>query len=1593
MKLHRFAACLFLGIGTVSAQVATGVPPLGSFGGGPFDVVNLGNLNVHFVVPVLTRPGRGSSFAYSLVYDSSVWSPATSNGVTSWVQQGSWGWTANSPSLGGFITTSTWPNFPCISNGQKYYVTATQIKTFTDPTGISHPVGLMEDPCETGNLFSVTSRDGSGWTIYYQGRVWATSRSGQTVNVPSGAPSNPTVTYIDSNANEYSEQLSGQTLELFDTLSSTTPVLAISGGGTSSSPTELTYTAPSGGNASYTINYTQYTVATNFGVSNVREFGPLSETLISSISLPDGTSYSFTYEKTPGSCTPLGGTYSANCITARIASVTLPTNGSIAYGYTGGSNGIESDGSTSGLTRTLNPGAEWQYSRTQVSGSHWQTTVTSPPDPVNSGSASDLTLIDFQEDSASTPTYNFYETQRAVNQGTSTLLQTIIRCYNAQYTSCPTTAVSSPIAQIDVYTSLPNGNTRASELAYNGYGLLTSDTEYNYGVAAGAAPSSTYRIGTMGISYYSLGNGIVDRFSTIGINDWSTGSEKELFYSQYGIDQTAVTTTSGTPQHGTVAGARGNVTTAQFSTTGNSSNLISQTFTYYDTGNPIVATDVNGAQSTYLYASGSCGNSFPTGINEPLSLSRSMAWNCSGGVQTQITDENGNKVTTNYTDSDFWRPGSAVDQLNNETTIAYSGQTAVETALLSLNGGNSSFDFRTTLDALWRPILSQRLQAPGNTNYDTTETDYDIMGRPSRTTMPFVAGAGGTSSTAPSVKTTYDALSRRLTSTDADGGSVSYTYVNNDVLQTVTGGRTFQRQYEYDGFGRLVSVCEITSASGSGPCGQSNGGTGFLTKYTSDFWGHILTVTQNAQPGAIGGAQARTYTYDGLGRLTSETNPETNNLAYTYVYDTDSTCGTSNGDLVKRVDAVGNVTCYGYDKLHRVTATTYPSGTYASSTPTKCYVYDAATVNSVAMANAKGRLAEAYTGSGTSCPIASKATDIGLTYSARGEVAGVYESTPHSSSYYYVGASYWAHGLINQLTSNITSLPTLSYGGSGGVSGLDGEGRLLQVTASSGQSPVTGVTYTTSGTSEPIGFLTNVTYGSADSDTFQHDPNTGRLTQYKFNVGTTNSVTGNLEWSSNGTLASLNITDQLNSLNSQSCVYGYDDEARVTSANCGNSIWNQNFSYDAFGNIAKSVPLGGTGITFQALYNGSTNWLSSVSTAIPTYDNDGNLTYDTVHNLTWDSEGNMLKVDSTAVQTTYDAFDRAVEQNRGGSYTEIVYAPSGGKLALMNGSVLVKAFAPLPSGATAVYATGTTGPLFYRHSDWLGTSRLATTQSRTVYYDGAYAPFGENYNGMGTSDLSFAGQNQDTEIGYYDALFREFSPVQGRWLSPDPAGLAAADPTNPQSWNRYAYVLNNPLVLVDFLGLNCVYLDSSGKHVVWVSNDDCATGDGGFQTDGTSTNPADYYVDSNGDVWSYQTGTCSGECPIASQVIDVSALLPPDITTEISQVGSNCQAPFLCNQIPITQIGPSPQKPNSGTTGTKKYLTQYVPCAIGEGVNQFWGDDEKAAATVLVNIAPFAPASLLKGGPWTYLLLSAAYDVSNALQVRQSCTKSVYGGG
>jgi RHS repeat-associated protein len=1430
MKLasSSFIAITLLAAGLATAQVSTGTPPFGSFAGGSFDTVNLGNLNTHFAVSLLHKAGRGTPFTYDLNYDSSIWQPVTSGSTTQWQPAQNWGWRGSTEVTTGYMSSFVF-NSTCWSfNGSMRYPsgTSTTVSQFVyhDSYGVSHPFAgrtvVQTGTCgSTRQGFTSVATDGSGYTLTASaggctGTI--TSRGGTVANPPCGSTSGAG-TITDANGNQITVNNSGQ---FFDTLSSATPVLTVSSAAPPT-PTTFTYAAPADGASncnpvtqcvSYSMNYQQYTVRTNFGVSNtsgaISEYGPLSNALVSYIALPDDTPshpdrYVFTYEKTSGSCTPLSGTYSANCVTGRIASVTLPTGGIITYTYSGGPNntGVYSDGSSATLSRQLSPGGTWTYARTAGSTSTlWTTTVTDPD--------GNQAVLLFAEDTATAnPTQNFYETERLVYQGTSTLVQTIINCYNGNGvttpSSCGTTEVASPITRKTTFNYLPDATGKQSEtdVLYNNYGLITSVSEYDYGNAAiGSLVRQT------ATSYAALGNGIVDRPSAETIYDGSGHLESSVTYS-YDESTYPLQSTSGIPNHVSITGARGNATSI-YSSTG--STTLGMHYEFYDTGSIYQSQDVNGSWTKYVYGSGSCSWAFPTQINQPLGISTSSVWNCAGAVSTSSTDANGKTTTVPYSDSYFWRPASIQDQALNTTNLNYTSPTAVE-SYLQFNNNASIVEQLTTLDGFGRVSLSQQEQAPGSTNYDSSQITYDSSGRLHQTTMSYVGTSGQASpgGTPIANTTSYDTFGRITENKDGGGGYITYGYTKNDVLYTLgpapTGENAKERQLEYDALGRLTSVCEITSAAtGGGTCAQTSPQTGYWTQYTYDATTvnsaqyTRVRVSQNSQGTQT---QTRTYLFDLVGRLVSETNPE--NGITTYLYDTASGCpSTCPGNLLQRTDNKGNTTSYVYDALHRVTSITY-SGPDAANTPNKYFVYDTAIVNNVTMSNTVGRLAEAYTGSQS-----SKLTDIGLSYSVRGEVTDVYQSTPHSNGYYHVEETFWPNGALATLSSNVAGVPTQSYG-------VDSKGRVSSVSAASGQNPVTSTVY------DVLNQKTTVTFGSLDSDVFTFDPNTGRLIKYQNNVGT-KSVTGSLTWNANGTLQKLGIADTLNSLNTQTCTVGYDDLVRVASANCGASTWSQTFAYDPFGNIQKSVPAGSTGIAFLPNYSLITNQFTSLSGVTPTYDGNGNLTADGTHNYAWDAEGKMLSVDTTSVLVTYDALGHMVEQNRGGAFAQIVYSPSGGKFALMNGQTLTKALVPLPAGAMAVYKAS--GLSYYRHSDWLGSSRLATTPGQTLYGSAAYAPFGEPYAQSGTQDLSFTGQDQDTVTGIHDFAFRRYNPVHGRWLSPDPAGFASANFANPQTLNRYAYVRNNPLALVDPLGL----CDDD-------NTDDCTDvgGDGGGSGGGT----------------------------------------------------------------------------------------------------------------------------------------------------------------
>jgi RHS repeat-associated protein len=1399
---------LFTALPASAQGPTTGTPPFGSFAGGP-DVINIANLNAHIDVPVFNKPGRGLNFTYDLSYDSSVWYPVGASGSQTWQPTYNFGWRGQTEAATGYISFNATVTF-CYTNRNP---TGTHIVltnwAYHGPWGDTHTfVGTATEnggSCGTINYnFSATATDGSGYAL--------------TTNLPASPPANVYTSAgklilppanatsgagsgTDRNGNEITVSSGGV---FTDTLGTTALTVA----GTAPSPTTFTYTAPSGASAAYTMKYSALTIQTKFACSGITDYGPTSNDLVTEIDLPDiavnpNDKYTFTYEPTPG--------VSGN-VTGRLASVTLPTGGKISYTYTGGSNGIVcADGSTAGMQRyTPDTGNSiyWNYARTAGTGAAYITTVTDP--------TGNDTVLNFQ---------GIYETERQVYQGSSTsgtLLRSWNTCYNASASPCTGTAITLPITQrtvIDQYGSA--GVQCKHNYLYNSVGGLTEQDDYDYGPSApGALLRKTL------ITFASLSNITAFRQQVTVQN----GAGAIVAQTNYNYDETTPTATSGVAQHISVTGSRGNLTSINYPVSG-----LTAHFTYYDTGSISSQQDVNSATTTYNYSStnnADCQMAFPTSISEPLSLTKSFTWNCTGGVPTQATDENGQNVSASFTDADFWRPASVTDQTNAATNLTYTAQTALEAAL-NFNSNNSTSDQLTTLDGLGRAHVQQTKQSPSVTTFDSVENDFDVLGRPSRTTLPYSATAGQTTSpSGAGVTTTYDALSRPHIVTDSGGGTTTYSYSNNDVLIAIgpapTGEHTKQRQLEYDSLGRLTSVCEITAGAApwlGGACTQTTSQTGYWTKYAYDALGNLLTVTQNAQATAAN-QQTRTYTYDAMSRLTAEKNPEMAQNTTAYTYDTDTTCTpAAKGDLVKRIDPVGNTTCYTYDLLHRTTSAIY-TGSYV--TPSKYFVYDTATVNSIAMQNAKTRLAEAYTCTPSSCP-GTKITDAAFSYSARGELTDLYESTPHSgttgATYNHTSAQFWPNGALNTLAG--PGLPTLTYA-------PDGEGRIKTISASTGQPPVTATTYNTA--SQP----TAVTLGSNDSDAFQYDPNTLRLTQYKFNVGS-QSVVGNLGWNANSSLGSLIITDPLNSLNAQNCSFAADDLSRISTANCG-AIWGQNFTYDPFGNISKAKIGTSAGTTFQPTYQASpsiTNRIASLpGNFTPTYDANGNSTNDSFHQFTWDAENRPVSVNGTAVILTYDALGRMVEQARGTSYTQIVYSPLGTKLAKMNGATLQTGYVPLTSGASAVY--NSTGLAYYRHADHLGSSRLASTPAQTLYSDTAYSAFGEPYAQSNTPDPSFTGQDQDTTSGVYDFLYRKYDPGQSRWASPDPAGTASVSITDPQSFNRYAYVRNRPLILRDRSGLYCEYFsdDAHPDEVTSIDDEstpeDCAGSDGVWVDENTT---------------------------------------------------------------------------------------------------------------------------------------------------------------
>lgn len=975
--------------------------------------------------------------------------------------------------------------------------------------------------------------------------------------------------------------------------------------------------------------------------------------------------------------------------------------------------------------------------------------------------------------------------------------------------------------------------------------------------------------------------------------DAQTGSETLAAQSETRYDETALlpwygaTAVIGWADPGS---ARGNPTTArnwlnttgawieshaQFDQCGNISKtfktvsgqeIVSEAVFDDDFGTPNdnardhVAPSELGGKQTYAFA---------TQVKNALGHTAYTQFDYYTGQVVNAEDANGTVSSMTYGDP-LDRPTRAesavnIPSLHSQVTYVYDDanrRIAVTSDLNSLD--DNLLKSESLYDGLGRTTEVRQYET--TTQYVATLTNYDALGRAFKSSNPYRPTMQETP-----VWTTnaYDALGRVASTTTPDGATVYSHYDGARTLVTDQAGK--QRISKADALGRLTEVWEVRSSDTSTGTEAVSFphyadvpavSAGYKTSYTYDVLGNLLKVEQKLGQSA----QRRYFAYDSLGRLMRAKNTEqdalgdlqlpasllsplsdgNNDWSLAYEYD-------EAGELKKKTDARGKSVDYTYDKLGRITLRDY-----SDDTPDVTYAYDAAGV-----ANAKGMLTSVsssvsvynYTAYDASGRVKSSSqTTGGVTYSMpeyKYDLAGNLTSEKYPSGKVFEtkydaagrvagvarqGGDYYAGG--DPGVANNANV--ISYAAHGGVAALRlGNGlwehalyneRLQPYEIGLGASPTDSsklkLEYayapTLDPTADPIG-------GTKD-----RTKNDGDVRSQRISVPAEGATPAQ-------TFTQTYAYDALNRLESASEVKGAAE------------TWRQTYSYDRFGNRRLDEPhttrLNASGATVYAVDSSNRPAVNPAVSASTNRVSEAGYSFDASGDLLCDPLHPCAAAPAPAAYFDYDAENRMVRAGGGAQAggSEYAYDGNGKRVKKTSGAVVTVYVYDAAGALVAEYggAQPQAGGVSYVTRDTLGSTRAVSRQDGGVVSRHDYLPFGEEVDGVklpntgregfasynyGGTRQKFTGYERDAETNLDYAQARYFSPVQARFTSVDPL-LDSARSANPQTWNRYAYVSNNPLASTDPTGMFEWRMDDKTRKVDWYKEGDDRTGTTEIQPD------------------------------------------------------------------------------------------------------------------------------------------------------------------
>jgi RHS repeat-associated protein len=896
--------------------------------------------------------------------------------------------------------------------------------------------------------------------------------------------------------------------------------------------------------ATYTFCYTAMQFGTSFGLANITE-GNAHLTVLTSIQLPNGTSYSFSYDSW-----------------GELNTVGLPDGGSITY--TWGTVGAYSSSSRLLQARTVDPGdgtplRQWKYCFSSLAPGCSNVTYNSVFDP-NGNQTSRYTTINYPTTTSTTVHYQGPASNGiALQTLTSTFCNASSVFYNVpepklvcqtvttlsdgetstQVTTYdPPTLVGDPISS----SNLNNDGTPLSSTSSKSIGLPTIQTVSSYGNNT-AGPilktTSTQYWWQQPINSGYLQANFLELPYSVTVAD---GNSNSFSQTVYGYDES-----NGSPQG--IYGDRTSVTegigsTVEATAVYNTKGMVTDT---YD-GNINAGLQGDHVNITYDSTTGL----FPSTITQsatPAAHVDLYSYDSNTGNLNSHTDQNGN--TTTWTYDNMGRATSVLYPGGGGSTYCYTDEgggicqaaaapysTFITTNLSSGTVMSSSVSYNG---------LGQTVTQTGPGGAATT-TQYDLLGRVGAVSNPYFVANGSPSQW---TQTSYDGLGRPTTVTNPDGTTRATSYRGSTT--TTTDEATNSWTSTSDALGRMTGVTE--------PGEQQ-------TSYSYDPLNNLLNINQRGVSGDT--PRTRSFNYDSLSRLLTSTNPETGTVCYGLWSSSNCVSGyDADGNLLYRTDASGWVVSYTYDALNRM-LTKY-SG--VENTTNYSFTYDQGS-------NGIGRLYQEENAF-TSGQLLS-ATQ--FQYDPMGRVT--------STNLDQYGASQWQPGLQVQydLAGNVIQL---TYADGRVVSqSWDGAGHLSSVNA--GPLGGGGAPYLSGAQYFPSGALQSATYGNGvsqaamlnsrlqpchqmdSSPLFPSSTSGGNLMDRQLFYGVpSESNCGNAQ-ANNGNIH--NVLEGVGSPFSQSFVY--DNLNRLTQANSVNrpaaATYNQIYNYDSFGNMLLADQLNGS---------------------------------------------------------------------------------------------------------------------------------------------------------------------------------------------------------------------------------------------------------------------------------------------------------------------------------------------------------------------------------------------------------------------------------